>query len=81
MLVDLILDRRDGASYSPSEFEDEVKECCDTFPSYIPVYKALICGSEDEVKDELCRYIDDEWYGSPLVRDYILSNVWIIFGG
>jgi hypothetical protein len=76
MLVDLILDRRDGVSYSPSEFEEEVKEYCETFPSYIPVYKALLGGSEDDVKDELCRYIDNEWYGSPLIKDYINSVNW-----
>ena len=52
-MVDLILDRRDGVSYSPSEFEEEVKEYCEFFPSYIPVYDALINGSEDDVKDEL----------------------------
>ena len=77
MLVDLILDRRDGVSYSPSVFEEEVKEYCETFPSYIPVYDALISGSEDDVKDELCRYIDDEWYGSRLIKDYINSVNWL----
>ena len=77
MLVDLILDRRDGVSYSPSEFEEEVKEYCETFPSYIPVYDALINGSEDDVKDELCRYIDDEWNGSPPIKDYINSVNWV----
>ena len=76
-MVDLILDRRDGVSYSPSEFEEEVKEYCETFPFCIPVYKALLGGSEDEVKDELCRYIDDEWYGSPLIKDYINSVNWL----
>ena len=77
MLVDLILDRRDGVSYSPSEFEEEVKEYCETSPSYKPVYKALLGGSEDDVKDELCRYIDNEWYGSPLIKDYINSVNWL----
>lgn len=77
MLIDLILDRRDGVSYSPSEFEEEVKEYCETFPSYIPVYNALINGSEDEVKDELCRYIDDEWNGSRVIKDYINNVNWL----
>ena len=77
MLVDLILDRRDGVSYSPSEFEEEVKEYCETFPSCIPVYDALMNGSEDEVKDELCKYIDDEWYGSRVIKDYINSVNWL----
>ena len=77
MLVDLILDRRDGVSYSPGEFEEEVKEYCETFPSCIPVYDALINGSEDDVKDELCRYIDDEWYGNTLIKDYIRSVNWL----
>jgi hypothetical protein len=54
-----------------------VKEYCETFPSYTPVYKALIDGSEDKVKDELCKYIDDEWYGSRLIKDYINSVNWL----
>ena len=58
-------------------YEEEVKEYCETFPSYIPVYKALIGGSEDEVKDELCRYIDDKWNGSPPIKDYINSVNWV----
>ena len=77
MLVDLILDRMDGVSYSPSEFEEEVKEYCESFLSYIPVYNALINGTEDEVKDELCRYIDDEWNGSRLIKDYINNVNWL----
>lgn len=76
MLVDLILDRRDSISYCPSEFEEEVKEYCEFFPSYIPVYNALTDGSEDDVKDELCRYIDEEWYGNTLIKDYIRSVSW-----
>lgn len=77
MLIDYILDRRDGVSYCPSEFEKEVEEYCETFPSYIPVYDALINGSEGDVKEELCRYIDDEWYGNPLIKDYINSVNWL----
>lgn len=76
MLVDLILDRRDGVSYSPSEFEEEVKEYCESFHSYIPAYNALTDGSEDDVKDELCRYIDEEWNGNSLIKDYIRSVFW-----
>ena len=77
MIVDLILDRRDGVNYSPSEFEEEVKEYCETFPSYLSVYDALIDGSEDDVKDELCRYIDEDWYGNPLIKDYINCVNWL----
>ena len=77
MLVDIIFDRRDGVSYSPSKFEDEVKEYCEAFPSYTPVYNALIDGSEEDVKEELCRYIDDEWYGNPLIKNYINGVNWL----
>ena len=76
MLVDLILDRKDGARYSPSKFQYEVKEYCKTFRSCIPVYKALLCSSEEKVKDELCKYIDEEWYGNPLIKGYIRSVSW-----
>ena len=55
---------------------EEVKEYCETFPSYLPVYNALMDGSEDDVKEELCSYIDNEWYGSRLIKDYIRSVSW-----
>ena len=76
MLVDLILDRQEGVPYNLKEFRKHVKDYCRTFDSYKSVYNALLSSSEDEVKDELCKYIDEEWYGNPLIKNYIRSVSW-----
>lgn len=75
MLFDLILDRKYGVPYNNQDFKEEVRRYLDRF-DYIDVYKALFYASEDKVKDELCKYIDDEWYGNPLIKDYIRSVSW-----
>ena len=75
MLVDLILDRKDGQPFNPQDFKEDVRGYLDRF-DYIDVYKALFYASEDKVKDELCKYIDDEWYGNPIIKDYIRSVSW-----
>ena len=76
MLVDLICDRMDGLEYNPNDFKNDVKDYCEIFDIYIPVYNALLGSSEEKVKDELCKYIDEEWYGNPLIKGYIRSVSW-----
>lgn len=76
MLIDLICDRLEGVYYDPKQFQKDVKDYCRTFDSYKSVYNALLSSSEDEVKDELCKYIDEEWYGSPTLKNYIRSVSW-----
>lgn len=75
MLIDLILDRRDGQRYIARDFYNSVMQYSETFESYLPVARALDGGTEDEVKDELCRYIDTEY--NPAIKDYINSVSWL----
>lgn len=75
MLVDMILERQEGEPYNLKEFRKEVKDYCNTF-DYTDVYNALRYSSDEKIKYELCKYIDDEWYGNPLIKNYICSVSW-----
>ena len=78
MLIDLICERIEGAAYNPTDFTNDVKDYCETFECYIPVYNALLSSSDDKVKEELCKYIDEEWYGHPRIKDFIRSVPWLL---
>jgi hypothetical protein len=66
----------DGLEYNPNDFKNDVKDYCEFFDIYNPVYNALVGSSEEKVKDELCKYIDEEWCGNPLIKNYIRSVLW-----
>ena len=76
MLIDLILDRKDGQIYNAKEFYNAVMEYTDVFPSYLPVARAMDGGTEADVISELCDYVRRENY-SPEICDYISSVKWL----
>lgn len=77
MIIDLILDRQDGAEYSPRWFYDEVMDYGSIWPEIVhPIARAMDCGTEEDVKRELCRYIDEQEY-NPAIKDYINKVNWL----
>lgn len=77
MIIDLILDRQDGAEYSPRRFYDEVMDYGSIWPDIAyPIAGAMDCGTEEDVKRELCRYIDEQEY-NPAIKDYINEVNWL----
>lgn len=74
MLIDFILDRKDGFSYDPEELYDYLVGY--DIPAYVEVARALDSGTEEDVKKALCAYIDDEEY-NPSIKDYINSVKWL----
>ena len=77
MVIDLILDRQDGAEYSPRWFYDEVMDYGSIWPEIAhPIARAMDCGTEEDVKRELCRYIDEQEY-NPAIKDYINEVNWL----
>ena len=76
MLIDLILDRKDGLRYRPENFKRDVRGYLDVFKSYKPVYDAILLKDESAVKRELCRYIDIEGY-NPQIKNYVRSVSWL----
>lgn len=77
MVIDLILDRRDGVEYDPRDFYYEVSKYGDVFPEIVfPITAALDGGGEADVRRELCSYVDEMGY-DPGIKDYINSVEWL----
>lgn len=77
MIIDLILDRKDGVTYSPRRLYDEIMDYCPIWPEIAhPIARAMECGTEEDVKRELCRYIDEQEY-NPAIKDYINEVNWL----
>ena len=74
MIIDLILDRYDGDAYDPKEFYDRVMEYEEGTDYSIST--ALDGGEEEDIRRELCAYIDDGNY-NPKIKDFINSVKWL----
>lgn len=76
MIVDVILDRRDGSSYSPLmllTYTDN-RVYGDSFEYILHAFQDL---NEDKVKEALKRYIDEQGY-NPDIKKYIDSVDWLM---
>ena len=74
MIIDKILDRYDGDAYDPEDFYRAMmsyEEGTD-----FPISRALDSGEEEDIKRELCAYIDDGNY-NPKIKDFINSVKWL----
>lgn len=77
MIVDLILDRKAGDRYSPTDFYSSVLEYRDIWPELSdPITRAMDGGTEADVRRELCAYIDNAGY-NPEIKDYINRVNWL----
>jgi len=91
MIIDLILDRKDGVmsesyqngkivktlDYTPKKFYNDVMSYYNTMPKIVePIATALDSGENKDVQRELSRYIDSQEY-NPNIVDYIYSVNWI----
>ena len=74
MIIDTILDRRDGCAYSRDDMS-YMHEEAETF-GLVDLARALDSGSDDDIRRELCRYIDDGGYRQD-VKKYVNSVDWI----
>lgn len=80
MIIDLIIERKDGTKYNPEDF---YKDVCDyeeiffkeddTLPA---ISKAMESKNEWKVKKELCWYIISQEY-NPELCSYIMSVKWL----
>lgn len=76
MIVDVILDRQGGASYSPLlilTYTDN-RVYGDGFEYILHAFQDL---DEDKVKEALKRYIDEQRY-NPEIKKYIDSVDWLM---
>lgn len=73
MIIDLILDRKDGDEYKAKSFYNDVVDYC----SGDEISRAMDGGTEKDVKKALCRYIIDNEYNVDICN-YIMSVDWLI---
>ncbi len=77
MIIDLILDRKDGIPYNPYDFYTSVMKYEEDIAPTYPISTALDSGTEEEVKKAICHYIIDYDY-PPAICDYINSKQWTV---
>ena len=73
MIIDLILDRKDGDPYTGQTFYDGL---WDYYPLSNPIMQAMEQASEESVKHTLKQYIDKQEY-NPTIKQYIDSVNWL----
>jgi hypothetical protein len=77
MIIDLILNRKDGKDYNPKEFYNDIMKYYEIFPEIVePIANALDNGTENQIKQALRDYIKN-WNYSELISDYITSQKWL----
>ena len=73
MIIDLILERKDEAPYSPEQFYRDVLNYGEIGWA---ITRALDAGTENQVKQALCQYIDNQGY-SEHIKDFVNSVNWL----
>ena len=73
MIIDLILDRKDGEQYSPKHFYDD---CMAYGVIGHDIAEAMDNKEERDVKMALCYYIIEQDYNSEICQ-YIISVNWL----
>ena len=76
MIIDLILDRKDGHEYNAREFYYEVLEYESTFNFNRGISRAMDGGTEQDVKKALCDYVISQRYNTEICT-YINSVNWL----
>lgn len=77
MIIDLILDRKDGAEYNAKRFYNNCMSYNTTFKGIADeITRAMDEGTEEDVKYELCKYIFNNNYNMEICK-YINSVKWL----
>ncbi len=79
MIVDLILNRKDNEKYRGKDTynaHDFYYSCMRYGRIADPITAAMDGGTEEQVKNSLCAYIDDQDY-NPEIKKYINSKNWL----
>ena len=76
MIIDLILDRRDGCGYDPALFAFDVNDYNNIFHDAAGILAALVTKDENKVRAALCDYVRSEGC-DPEICDYINSVYWL----
>lgn len=77
MIIDLILDRKDGMTYNAEDFYRDIIDYENIFELSHDISLAMDYGNNEDVQQALCSYIDNQHY-NPEIKQYICSVNWII---
>ena len=73
MIIDIILDRKDGEKYNPEQFYRDVTEYGEIG---FDITRAMDSGTEKDVKSALCKYVTDNGYADRICK-YVKSVKWL----
>ena len=76
MIIDEILDRKDGGTYDAKDFCSFVMEEESIWDLPRDISRALDSGENEDVQKALCNYIIEQGY-NPAICDFVKSQVWI----
>lgn len=76
MLIDIILGRRDGEEYNARRLYSYLQKEGNVFPFYWDIARVMDEGTEEDVKETLCRYVKEHGYRQELC-DYVRSVEWL----
>ena len=76
MIIDEILDRKDGGAYDAKDFYSFVMEEESIWDLPRDISRALDSGENEDVQKALCNYIIEQGY-NPAICDFVKSQVWI----
>ena len=76
MIIDLIIDRKEGTEYNPTKFYQEVRQYEDFFELDPDISMAMDYGTEYDVRKALFKYIDENDYNANL-KFYISKVNWL----
>ena len=78
MIVDMILDRKDGTPYNAKAFYNYCMEEWSIFKYYIgeEITRAMDAGDNERTQAALCKYIEEQGY-NPEICSYINGKNWI----
>ena len=83
MIIDLILDRKDNDmvfteyGYKPYTAEGFYRQLVDYGEIGFGIQRAFDGGTEQDIKRELCQYIDEQEY-NPEIKNYINNVTWLV---
>lgn len=76
MIIDLILDRKDGFGYNARQFYNDCMDYCEIFNFDYGIPRALDGWENEDVQRELCKYIIENDY-NPAICEYVNSVDWL----
>lgn len=76
MIIDLILDRKDGVLYDARDAYNYITQQESMFNTDYPISRAFDAGTNEDVQEALSWYVIDFGYNEEIV-DYVKSVDWV----